>query len=116
MNDFIDKYFNIQKILQKKKEYKEQKKRMEALPEEYRYVLQRIQKRLWIFAGGDEDAMVELQNKLVDLFQDGAAQGKGVLEVTGEDVAGFVDGLLEQTTANHWRNQLNQEILEKIKK
>lgn len=115
MNEFIDKYLNIQKILQEKQEYKEQKKRIEALDGEYKSVFQSIQKRLWIFAGGDGDAMVELQSKLVDLFEEGAAQGKKVLEVTGEDVAGFVDRLLEQTTAKNWKTQLNEEIAEKLK-
>ena len=44
------------------------------------------------------------------------AEEKSVLEVTGEDVAGFVDELLKNTKTytEDWRNKLNQKIKNKI--
>ncbi len=34
---------------------------------------------------------------IVDFFAEGAASGKGVLEVTGTDVAAFCDGLIKDS-------------------
>lgn len=41
--------------------------------------------------------MIEVRYDLIDLFEEGAADGKSVLEITGEDVAAFVDELLKNT-------------------
>ena len=59
---------------------------------------------------------MEVQYGLIDLFEEGVAEGKSVLEVTGEDVAGFVDELLKNTKTytEDWRNKLNQKIKNKI--
>jgi len=53
---------------------------------------------------------------LIDLFEEGATGGKSVLEVTGEDVATFVDELLKSTRTytEDWRIKLNREIKNKI--
>ena len=55
------------------------------------YVFRIIQNLLWQFAAGSGYDMMEVQYGLIDLFEEGAANGKYVLEVTGEDVAAFVD-------------------------
>lgn len=118
MNEFFNKYFNIKHIMQEKREYKQQMKRIEALPEDYRYTYKKIQKHMWSFAAGDGYDMLEVQYGLLDLFEESAAGGKPVLEVTGQDVAGFVDDLLKSTktyTAG-WRSQLNKEIAKKVGK
>lgn len=118
MNDFFNKYFNIRNIMEEKREYKQQMARVEALPEDYRYTYQKIQKHMWSFAAGDGYDMLEVQYGLIDLFEECAANGKHVLEVTGEDVAGFVDELLKnaETYTYHWRNKLNRDIAKKVKK
>lgn len=43
----------IQKMIGDKKEYKEQMARIEAMPEDYRFVFEKIQGYMWGFAGGD---------------------------------------------------------------
>lgn len=60
--------------------------------------------------------MMEIHYGLIELFEEGAAEGKNVLEVTGEDVAAFVDELLKnvRTYTEDWRNRLNQKIKNKI--
>ena len=62
--------------------------------------------------------MMEVQYGLLERFEEGAAEGKGVLEVTGEDVAAFVDELLKNTRTytDDWRKQLNRKIKNKIQK
>lgn len=116
MNKFFDDYFNIHKMIKSKREYKQQMNRVHVLPEEYRYVFQKIQDHMWQFAAGSGYDMIEVQYGLIDLFEEGAANGKSVLEITGEDVAAFVDELLKNTRTytEDWRIKLNREIRNKI--
>lgn len=116
MSKFFDKYFNISKIKKSKREYKQQMQRVKALPEDYQYVFKKIQNHMWQFASGSGYDMLEVHYGLIDLFEEGAANGKSVLEVTGEDVAAFVDELLKnaRTYTEDWRTKLNHEIKNKI--
>lgn len=116
MKQFFDDYFNIKKIIKSKREYKQQMKRVNALPRDYQYVFQRIQKHMWQFVAGAGYDMMEIHESLLELFEEGVAQGKMVLQVTGEDVASFVDELLKNTRTytEDWRRKLNREIHEKI--
>jgi DNA-binding ferritin-like protein (Dps family) len=60
--------------------------------------------------------MVEIFKDLLDLFEGGAAAGKRVLEITGEDVAAFCDELLKSadTYTENWRVSLNRDVMEKL--
>lgn len=116
MSKFFDDYFNISKIKKSKREYKQQMQRVKALPEDYQYVFKKIQSHMWQFAAGSGYDMLEVHYGLIDLFEEGVANGKSVLEVTGEDVAAFVDELLKnaRTYIEDWRTKLNHEIKNKI--
>lgn len=116
MSKFFDNYFNINKIKKSKREYKQQMQRVKALPEDYQYVFKKIQNHMWQFAAGSGYDMLEVHYGLIDLFEEGAADGKSVLEVTGVDVAAFVDELLKnaRTYPEDWKTKLNHEIKNKI--
>ena len=118
MSEFFDDYFNIRKIIESKREYKRQMARVEALPEDYQYVFKKIQKHMWMFAAGSGYDMMKIHYDLIDLFEAGAADGKHVLEITGEDVAAFCDELLRNasTYTENWREALNRDIQKKIGK
>lgn len=118
MKQFFDDYFNLSKMLQSKREYKKQMERVKALPADYRYVFEKVQGHMWQFAAGAGYDMMEVQIGLIDLFEEGAAKGKPVLEVTGEDVGGFVEELLKntRTAAEDWKARLNRDILHKLGK
>ena len=117
MKQFFDDYFNLNKIIRSKQEYKRQLARIKALPEDYQYVFKEIQSHMWQFASGAGYDIMEIHYGLIELFEEGAAEGKNVLEVTGEDVAAFVDELLKnvRTYTEDWRNRLNQKIKKKLK-
>jgi DNA-binding ferritin-like protein (Dps family) len=118
MSKFFDDYLNIGKILAEKREYKRQMARVEALPEDYRYVFKKIQSHMWMFAEGSGYDMMKIHYDLIELFEEGATAGKRVLEITGEDVAAFCDELLKsaQTYTENWREKLNRNILNKVGK
>ncbi|MBS5932821.1 MAG: DUF1048 domain-containing protein [Clostridiales bacterium] len=106
----------IQKMIGDKKEYKEQMARIEAMPEDYRFVFEKIQGYMWGFAGGDGSDMLKAQQELIELFETSAAEGKHVLEVTGEDVAGFCDEFIRDTKkwTDNYRDKLNRNLLNKF--
>jgi DNA-binding ferritin-like protein (Dps family) len=107
-------------IIGDKREWRAMEARAKALPEEYEYVYHRIQKYMWTHASGHSSGMdmIELFKGLLDLFESGAANGRRVLEITGEDVAAFCDELLKNadTYTEDWRLALNNDIMEKLGK
>ena len=118
MTEFFDNYFNIKKMIRSKREYREQMARVEALPEAYQYLFKKIQGHMWMFAAGSGYDMMKIHYDLIELFEAGAAEGKQVLEITGEDVASFCDELLRsaRTYTEDWREALNRDILKKLGK
>lgn len=106
----------IKKILGDKKEYREQMARAEALPEDYRFVFEKIHGYMWRFAGGDGSEMLKTQNELIEFLEAGAADGKHVLDVTGKDIAGFCDEFLCDTKkwTDNFRNKLNRDMMNKL--
>lgn len=118
MSEFFDNYFNIKKMIASKREYKQQMARVEALPKDYQYVFKKIQSHMWMFAAGSGYDMMKIHYDLIELFEAGAADGKHVLEITGEDVASFCDELLRsaRTYTEDWREALNRDILKKLGK
>ena len=60
--------------------------------------------------------MMKIHYDLIELFEAGAAEGKPVLEITGEDVAAFCDELLRSTSTytENWREALNRDIQKKL--
>lgn len=105
----------IKKIREEKKDYANQMARIQALSKDYRFVFGKLQQYMWSFAGGDGYDMLQTQYDLIDLFEAGAAQGKQVLEVTGEDVAGFCDELMRgnKLWTDGIRNRLNRSMCRK---
>ncbi len=118
MSEFFDNYFNIKKMIESKREYRRQMARVKALPEDYQYVFKKIQSHMWMFAAGSGYDMMKIHYDLIELFEAGAAEGKPVLEITGEDVAAFCDELLRnaRTYTEDWRESLNRDILKKLGK
>jgi DNA-binding ferritin-like protein (Dps family) len=62
--------------------------------------------------------MIAIYEDLLDLFEEGAANKKRVMEITGEDVAAFCDELLRNTTTytDNWRQSLNRDVKNKLGK
>lgn len=118
MSDFFDTYFNIKNMIKSKREYRQQMARVEALPEDYQYVFKKIQGHMWMFVAGSGYDMMKIHYDLIDLFEAGAAEGKPVLEITGEDVAASCEELLRsaRTYTEDWRGALNRDILKKLGK
>ncbi|MCI1269564.1 MAG: DUF1048 domain-containing protein [Ruminococcus sp.] len=116
MAEFFDNYFNIKKMIESKREYKQQMARVEALPKDYQYVFKKIQGHMWMFAAGAGYDMMKIHYDVIELFEEGATNGMHVLEITGKDVASFCDELLRSasTYTENWREKLNRDIMKEL--
>ncbi len=85
-------------IIEGKKEWRAHVARVKALPKEYRIVYKEIQKYLFKVGPVELTEGTNLLSGIMDLFEEGAASGKSVLEVTGSDVAAFCDDLIKGLT------------------
>jgi DNA-binding ferritin-like protein (Dps family) len=86
----------IRDIIEGKKQWRAHTARVKALPPDYRIVYEEMQK--YLFKVGPVDLFDgSLLSGIVDFFEEGAATGKGVLELIGDDVAAFCDGLINDS-------------------
>lgn len=94
---------------------KELKARAKVLPEEYQPAYEEIQKYLWKTSGVE---LLDPFKDLFDLFEEGAANGRSVLEITESDVAIFADELVrgERSDLEMRHQKLNSGIVDKTGK
>lgn len=107
----------IQDIIEGKKEWRAHVARVKALPQDYQIVYKEIQRYLFKVGPVELTGGIELLWGIIDLFEEGAALGKGVLEVTGSDVAAFCDDLIKdsKTYADIYQESVDQEVSKAIK-
>jgi DNA-binding ferritin-like protein (Dps family) len=85
---------SIRDIIEGKQQWRAHLARVKALPEDYEIVYKEMQK--YLFKVGPVDlADGTLLTGIVDFFEEGAASGKGVIELIGSDVAAFCDELIK---------------------
>lgn len=101
----------IQDIIEGKKEWRAHMSRVKALPQDYQIVYKEIQKYLYKVGPVELTDGIDLLSGIVDLFEEGAATGKNVLEVTGNDVAAFCDDLIKdsKTYADIYQESLKKK-------
>jgi DNA-binding ferritin-like protein (Dps family) len=117
----------IQDAIEGKKKWQEKWRahmaRVKALPQDYQIVYKEIQNYLFKvgpveLTDGTDFLSTDLLSGIIDLFEEGAALGKGVLEVTGSDVAAFCDDLIKdsKTFADILQESIDQEVNKDMKK
>ena len=102
----------LQSIIDGKKAWRTEMARVKALPPDYQIVYQEIQRYLYKVGPAELDQGIGLLSGLIDLFTEGAAAGKGVLQVTGPDVASFTDDLIKDcpTYADAYQQTVQDQI------
>ncbi len=86
---------SIKKIIEGKKEWRAHVSRVKALPKDYQIVYTEIQKYLYKVGPVELNEGIGPLSEILSFFEEGVASGKGVLEVTGADVAAFCDDLIQ---------------------
>ena len=104
--------------LEEKRVYRAFMKRVNALPEDYRFAYKKMQNYLYSYGSSNSDIGTFVDNStnmftdLLELFEQNAAAGVPVQEVVGEDLAGFCDELAAAWAhaGSTTREKLNAEI------
>ncbi|ANE45306.1 hypothetical protein SY83_02005 [Paenibacillus swuensis] len=109
---------SIRDIIEGKKEWRAHVARVKAIPQDYQIVYKEIQKYLFKVGPVELTNGTGLLSGIIDLFEEGAASGKGVLEVTGRDVAAFCDDLIKdsKTYSDIYQEAIAQEVNKNMKK
>jgi len=103
-----------QRLFGDKRAWRAYVKRCEALPGDYRTVIGLIQKFMWNIA---MDAQVmSVLYAILDLFEEGSADGRAVLEVTGDDVAEFALGVLQAVQAETWTTKQARKLNDTVRR
>lgn len=109
---------NIKKIIEGKKEWKTHVSRVKELPQDYQIAYKKIQKYLFEVGPVELNEGIGLLSEIISFLEEGAATGKGVLEVTGTNVAAFCDALIEdsKTYADLYQESINQKVDKAMRK
>jgi DNA-binding ferritin-like protein (Dps family) len=109
-NNIFKSYKDMRSL---KKLYKDCVKRGKQLPRDYEVVYKTASSYMMTFSTSEAE-VVNLLPDMLDLLEVGAAEGRDVLDVVGNDVMAFCDGLLEGT--NTWTGQMRAKMNEAIHK
>jgi DNA-binding ferritin-like protein (Dps family) len=82
-------------VVEGKKQWRAHLARVKALPQDYQIVYKEIQRYLFRVGTTDLPDGQPLLSGIVGFFEQGAAAGKGVLELIGTNVAAFCDDLVK---------------------
>lgn len=101
--------------LEQKKQYKQYKARIEALPEPYRAAAKAVE-RYFMTVGGmtDGESMVQMLSDSADMWERAAADHTPVRDVVGEDPSAFAQEFTAAYSGRQWidkeRERLNKAI------
>ena len=89
--------------LEQKKQYKQYKARIEALPEPYRTAAKALD-RYFMYYGGitDGDTLVTMLGDSADLWERAAIDGTPVSAIVGDDPVEFAETFAQSYGGAHW--------------
>lgn len=89
--------------LEQKKQYKQDKARIEALPDPYATAAQAMHRYLMYYGGiTDGDTLVTMFGDLADLWERAAVDGTPVRAIVGDDPVEFAETFAQAFTGKHW--------------
>ncbi|EIF2120444.1 DUF1048 domain-containing protein [Listeria monocytogenes] len=94
------------KYREEKRDYKQYKKRIAALPEDYKTAMKAIETYLWSFAKGAG---------MFEMFENAAADNLELKAVVGDDLAEFADNLLSEFPEETWMDTQRKKLRDSIK-
>ena len=101
--------------LEQKKQYKQAKSRMDALPEPYRTVAAAYNRYLMYYGGvTDGDTLTQMFVDLADLWERAAIDGIPVGEITGDDPVDFTETFAQSYAGTRWIDKERARLAEAI--
>ena len=101
--------------LEQKKQYRQYKARIEALPEPYRSAAKAFE-RYFMYYGGitDGDTLMTMLDDFADLWERAALDGTPVREIVGDDPVEFAETFAAAYPARHWIDKERARLTEAI--
>ncbi|MEV4170167.1 DUF1048 domain-containing protein [Nonomuraea sp. NPDC049709] len=91
--------------LEEKKRYRQYKARIKQLPENYRIVVEALERYLMHFGPADGAGAMAMYDDLADLFEQGAADGTPIRDIFGEDPVEFVEAFMANYPLGQYRTR-----------
>jgi len=104
------------KVIGPKKEWRRYKARKAALPEDYRTVLDAVQRYTYYRGPVTGDAIMSLLEDLIDVFEQAAAGGTPIQDLVGEDPVGFAEGFIDNYRDSDWVAKERQRLTDAVEK
>jgi DNA-binding ferritin-like protein (Dps family) len=102
--------------LEQKKQYRQYRARMEALPAPYADVAKAIY-RYFMYNGGlviEGDTVLAMMGDFVELWERAAADGTPVRDIVGENPVDFADTFAEAYTGKRWIDKERARLTEAV--
>lgn len=101
--------------LEHKKQYKQYRARIDALPEPYRASAKALQ-RYFMYRGGivDGETLIAVERDFVELWERAAVDSTSVREIVGDDPAEFADSFIAAYTGKHWIDKERERLTNAI--
>ena len=101
--------------LEQKKQYKQDKARIEGLPEPYAIAAQAMHRYFMYFGGvTDGDTLVTMFGDLADLWERAAVDGTPVRSIVGDDPVEFAETFAQAYTGKQWIDKERARLIEAI--
>ena len=100
--------------IEQKRRWWQYKARKERLPADYRMAIDAIERYTHYFGPGTGDGIVRMLEDLIDLFEQGAANGTPIREIVGEDPVEFAETFLRNYPEGHWITRERERLTSAI--
>lgn len=101
--------------LEEKKRYKAYKARVAALPPAYRISVEAVARYLMYFGSISKgDVLVQMNEDLVELFEQSAENNTPIREIVGENPVEFAETFLQNYAEGQWINKERTRLIQTI--
>lgn len=101
--------------LEQKRQYKQYRARIDALPEPYNSVAKALQ-RYFMYNGGmvDPKTILAMEADFVELWERAAADGTPVRTIVGDDPVEFAEAFVQAYSGKHWIDKERRRLKKAI--
>ena len=101
--------------LEQKRQYKQYKARIDALPEPYGTAAKALQRYFMYYAGfTDGQTLITMMGDHVELWERAAADGTPVREIVGEDPVEFAETFAQAYSGTRWIDKERARLIASI--
>lgn len=101
--------------LEQKRQYKQYRARIEALPEPYGTAAKALQ-RYFMYNGGmvDPETILQMEADFVELWERAAADGTPVRDIVGDDPVEFAEAFVQAYSGKQWIDKERKRLKKAI--